>query len=36
MIANPRGYATNRLMAGAPTDLKWENPAFDPALMIEL
>ncbi|MGF6372951.1 putative phosphodiesterase [Paraburkholderia sp. RAU6.4a] len=36
VIANPRGYATNRLMAVAPTDLEWENPAFDPALMIEL
>ncbi|CAB3741027.1 hypothetical protein LMG22037_06445 [Paraburkholderia phenoliruptrix] len=36
VIANPRGYATNRLMAGAPVDLKWENPAFDPALVIEI
>jgi len=36
VIANPRGYATNRLMAGAPADLKWENPAFDPALVIDL
>ncbi|MEX3932168.1 metallophosphoesterase [Paraburkholderia phymatum] len=36
VIANPRGYATNRLMAGAPADLKWENPAFDPALVIEV
>jgi len=34
VIANPRGYATNRLMAGAPADLERENPASDPALMI--
>jgi hypothetical protein len=36
VIANPRGYASNRLMAGAPADLRWENPAFDPALVIEV
>jgi predicted phosphodiesterase len=36
VIANPRGYAINRNMAGAPQDLRWENPAFDPALVIEL
>jgi predicted phosphodiesterase len=36
VIANPRGYATNRLTAGAPVDLEWENPAFDPAMVVEL
>jgi predicted phosphodiesterase len=36
IIANPRGYARNRTMAGAPQDLKWENPSFDPALVIEV
>jgi predicted phosphodiesterase len=36
VIANPRGYASNRLMAGAPADLRWENPAFNPALVIEV
>jgi predicted phosphodiesterase len=36
VIANPRGYALNRLGAGAPVELEWENPAFDPALVIEL
>jgi predicted phosphodiesterase len=36
VIANPRGYALNRNMAGAPQDLNWENPAFDPALVIEV
>ena len=36
VITNPRGYARNLNMAGAPQDLKWENPAFDPALVIEV
>jgi predicted phosphodiesterase len=36
VIANPRGYARNRLMAGAPRDLKWKNPVFDPALVIDI
>lgn len=36
VIANPRGYAKNRLMASTPADLEWENPAFDPALVIDL
>ncbi|WP_031358300.1 metallophosphoesterase [Caballeronia sordidicola] len=36
VIANPRGYAKNLNMAGAPVDLKWENPAFDPALVVEV
>ncbi|MGF6759210.1 metallophosphoesterase [Paraburkholderia sp. GAS42] len=36
VIANPRGYARNLNIAGATADLKWENPAFDPALIIEV
>lgn len=36
VIANPRGYAKNRLMAGAPKDLRWGNPAFNSALVIEV
>jgi predicted phosphodiesterase len=36
VIANPRGYATNRNMAGAPQDLRWENPSFDATLVIEV
>jgi Icc-related predicted phosphoesterase len=36
VIANPRGYAKNLNMAGASADLKWENRAFDPALVIEV
>ncbi|CAE6756034.1 hypothetical protein G2912_21390 [Paraburkholderia aspalathi] len=36
VIANPRGYAKNLNMAGAPADLKWENPAFDPGLVIDI
>ncbi|MEM5341468.1 metallophosphoesterase [Paraburkholderia azotifigens] len=36
VIANPLGYAKNRQMAGMPAGLKWENPAFDPALVIEV
>jgi len=36
VIANPRGYARNLNMAGAPQDLKWENSAFNPALVIEV
>ncbi|MGF6755636.1 metallophosphoesterase [Paraburkholderia sp. GAS42] len=36
VIANPRGYARNLNVAGTPAALKWENPAFDPALVIEV
>jgi hypothetical protein len=35
VIANPRGYARNRLYAETPGQIVWENPAFDPALVIE-
>uniref|UniRef100_UPI002AB0C1FC metallophosphoesterase n=1 Tax=Caballeronia sp. J97 TaxID=2805429 RepID=UPI002AB0C1FC len=34
VIANPRGYALNRLAARTPADLQWENPAYDSALVI--
>jgi predicted phosphodiesterase len=36
VIANPRGYARNLNMAGAPRDLRWENPSFDATLVIEV
>jgi hypothetical protein len=36
VIANPRGYARNLNMAGAPRDLRWENPTFDATLVIEV
>lgn len=36
IIANPRGYAANRLSAVTPAELAWENPAFNPRLVIEL
>ena len=36
VIANPRGYAMNRNMAGAPQDFTWENPSFDATLVIEV
>jgi Icc-related predicted phosphoesterase len=35
VVANPRGYARNRLYADGPEQIVWENPAFDPALVIE-
>ncbi|WP_027802508.1 metallophosphoesterase [Paraburkholderia dilworthii] len=36
VVANPRGYAMNRLVARKPEDLIWENAAFDPALVIDV
>ena len=36
VVANPRGYALNRRGADSPAQLEWENPLFDPALIIEL
>jgi predicted phosphodiesterase len=36
VIANPRGYARNRFYAEVPEQIVWENPAFDPALVIEV
>jgi len=36
VIANPRGYPKNRKVAQSPQQLEWENPLFDPALVVEL
>jgi hypothetical protein len=36
VIANPRGYPRNRFYAEVPEQIVWENPAFDPALVIEV
>jgi Icc-related predicted phosphoesterase len=36
VIANPRGYAANRRTAATPAQLDWENPRFDPRLVIEI
>jgi hypothetical protein len=36
VVANPRGYARNRLYAESPSQLEWENPAFDPQLVVEV
>ncbi len=36
VIANPRGYARNRLYAESPEQIEWENPAFDPQLVVEV
>lgn len=36
VVANPRGYARNRLAAPSPEALEWENRAFDPKLVVEI
>lgn len=36
VIANPRGYARNRKSAATPEELEWENPAFDPRLVVNV
>jgi hypothetical protein len=36
VVANPRGYALNRLSAESPEQIEWENPAFDPWLVVEV
>ena len=36
VIANPRGYARNRRAAQTADELSWENPFFDPRLVVEL
>jgi predicted phosphodiesterase len=36
IIANPRGYARNRKDAARPDHIVWENPGFDPCLVIEV
>lgn len=36
VLANPRGYALNRADAATPADLLWENPGFNPTLVIDV
>lgn len=36
IIANPRGYARNRHTAQTADELSWENPLFDPRLVVAL
>lgn len=36
VVANPRGYARNRNSAATTGELAWENPAFDPRLVVTL
>ncbi len=36
IVTNPRGYATNRRAAASPQQLVWENPAFNPQLVVEV
>jgi predicted phosphodiesterase len=36
VVANPRGYARNRLYAELPEQIEWENEAFDPRLLVEV
>jgi hypothetical protein len=36
VVSNPRGYAQNRRAVSSPGDLQFENPAFQPDLVIEL
>lgn len=35
VLANPRGYAKNRWKSDDPNGWDWENPLFDPALVID-
>lgn len=36
IVANPRGYALNRRAAASPVEIQWENPAFQPALVLQI
>ena len=36
VVANPRGYALNLRQAASPAEIEWENPAFDPKLLVEI
>lgn len=36
VIANPRGYAMNRLVATSPEEIIWENERFDPRLVVDI
>jgi hypothetical protein len=36
IVTNPRGYALNRRAAETSEQIQWENPAFQPALVLEI
>lgn len=36
VVANPRGYAMNRLAAETPDDIVWENGNFDPRMVVRV
>ncbi|WP_420475614.1 metallophosphoesterase [Noviherbaspirillum sp. ST9] len=36
VVTNPRGYALNRRAAATLEQIQWENPAFQPALLLEI
>jgi predicted phosphodiesterase len=36
VLANPRGYASNRQYAESTSELVWENPQFNPKMVIEV
>jgi predicted phosphodiesterase len=36
VLANPRGYASNRQYAESPSELVWENLQFNPAMVVEV
>jgi len=36
VVTNPRGYALNLKQAATLADIKWENPAFDPQLVVTI
>lgn len=36
IVANPRGYALNRLKAESIEQIEWENPGFNPSLVVEI
>ncbi|HTJ93094.1 MAG TPA: metallophosphoesterase [Pararobbsia sp.] len=36
IVVNPRGYARNRQAVDDPSQLRWENPAFNPQLIVEV
>lgn len=36
VVVNPRGYARNRRYVDDPSQIKWENAAFDPQLVVSI
>lgn len=36
IVTNPRGYALNRRAAASPEEIQWENPAFQPTLVLQI